>query len=66
MAEAGLSSVHRDVILGRSLKGMDAYYIVLSDAALHSAMDKYTQLFDKQISDDFENAYETAHEEVAI
>lgn len=43
MLLAGVDKVYRDAILGHSLKGMDAHYIVVSDASLTSALDKYTK-----------------------
>ena len=45
--------VHRDTILGHSLQGMDAYYIVPTDESLTKAMDKYTAWLDDQ--QDFAN-----------
>ena len=41
--------VHRDAILGHSLKGMDAHYIVVSDDSLTRAMDQYTKWFDREV-----------------
>jgi hypothetical protein len=49
MLLAGVDKVHRDAILGHSLKGMDAQYIVISDASLTSAMDQYTKWFDREV-----------------
>jgi integrase len=49
MLLAGVDKVHRDAILGHSLKGMDAHYIVVSDDSLTSAMDKYTKWFDREV-----------------
>jgi len=49
MLLAGVDKVHRDAILGHSLKGMDARYIVVSDAFLTSAMDRYTKWFDNEV-----------------
>jgi integrase len=49
MLFAGVDKVHRDAILGHSLKGMDARYIVVSDASLTSAVDKYTKWFDREV-----------------
>jgi len=46
MVEAGVDKVYRDTILGHSLKGMDANYIVPSDEALRGAMDRYTAFLD--------------------
>ena len=49
MAVAGIDKVYRDAILGHSLKGMDAYYIVPTDESLTEAMLKYTVWLDEQI-----------------
>ncbi|MCG6973105.1 MAG: tyrosine-type recombinase/integrase [Desulfobacterales bacterium] len=50
MLNAGVDKVHRDLILGHSLKGMDAHYMAPDDGALTKAMDKYTLWLDGQIS----------------
>ena len=50
MLNAGVDKVHRDLILGHSLKGMDVHYMAPDDKALTKAMDKYTLWFDGQIS----------------
>ena len=43
------------MILGHSLQGMDAYYLVSSEASLVEAMDQYIKWLDGQrISDIFE------------
>ena len=42
MLNAGVDKVHRDLILGHSLKGMDAHYMRPSDEDLHVAMERYT------------------------
>jgi integrase len=49
MLLAGVDKVHRDAILGHSLKGMDAHYIVVSDDSLTSAMDQYTKWLDREV-----------------
>lgn len=41
MAETGINKVHRDTLLGHSLRGMDVHYIVPTDATLIEAMQKY-------------------------
>lgn len=46
MVEAGVDQAYRDTILGHSLKGMDAHYIMPSDEALRAAMDRYTAFVD--------------------
>jgi integrase len=50
MLNAGMDKVHRDLILGHSLKGMDVHYMAPDDNALTKAMDKYTMWIDSQIS----------------
>lgn len=42
MLLAGMDRPHRDTILGHSLKGMDAHYVVPSDESLTKAMDRFT------------------------
>ena len=49
MLLAGVDRPHRDAILGHSLKGMDAHYIVPTDESLTKAMDRYTKLFDRKL-----------------
>jgi len=49
MVEAGIDKVYRDTILGHSLRGMDAHYIMPSDEALKAAMDKYTAFIDAKL-----------------
>ena len=49
MLYAGVDKVHRDVILGHSLKGMDIHYMAPSDESLKEAMDQYTQWLDAKI-----------------
>jgi len=43
--------VRRDAIVGHSLKGMDAHYIVLSDESLRESMDQYTVWLDEKIDE---------------
>ncbi|MBW2470315.1 MAG: tyrosine-type recombinase/integrase [Deltaproteobacteria bacterium] len=50
MLHAGVDKIHRDTILGHSLKGMDAHYIVITDESLTKAMNKYTNWLDQQIN----------------
>jgi hypothetical protein len=50
MLNAEVDKVHRDLILGHSLKGMDVYYMVPGDDALREAMNKYTIWTDGPIS----------------
>jgi integrase len=47
MLLAGVDRPHRDSILGHSLKGMDAHYIVPSDESLTNAMDRFTDWLDR-------------------
>jgi integrase len=46
MVEAGVDKVHRDLILGHSLKGMDVYYMAPTEKTLAEAMTKYTEWAD--------------------
>ncbi len=39
MLNAGVDKVHRDMILGHSLQGMDVNYLIESDESLRAAMD---------------------------
>jgi len=50
MVNAGVDQVHRDIILGHSLHGMDAHYIAPSEEDLHRAMGQYTRWLDGQLS----------------
>ena len=50
MLNAGVDKVHRDLILGHSLKGMDVHYLAPSDDSFKSAMDKYTRWLDVQVA----------------
>jgi integrase len=49
MLKAGVDKVRRDVLLGHSVKGMDAHYIVTDDDMLKDAMAKYTAWLDAQL-----------------
>lgn len=51
MLKAGVGKTLRDVILGHSLKGMDAYYIKPDDESLREAMEKYTGWLDIQLNE---------------
>jgi len=51
MLNAGVDKVHRDLILGHSLKGMDVHYMAPNDDSLKEAMDKYTRWLDEQIAE---------------
>ena len=46
MLNAGIDKVHRDMIIGHSLKGMDVHYMVADEDALKEAMVKYTKWLD--------------------
>lgn len=48
MVNAGVDQIHRDLILGHSLKGMDVHYISPSEDDLHRAMSIYTAWLDLQ------------------
>lgn len=50
MARAGVDKVFRDTIVGHSLEGMDAHYLVPSEEDLAEAMEKYTAWFDNEIA----------------
>jgi integrase len=50
MLAAGMDKVHRDLILGHSLQGMDTYYLSPSEADLHRAMSIYTAWLDGQFA----------------
>jgi integrase len=50
MLSAGVDKAHRDMIVGHSLHGMDAIYLVEDDDALRAAMDKFTKWMDKQLN----------------
>jgi hypothetical protein len=50
MLRAGLDKAMRDVILGHSLIGMDAYYLKPTDEDLREAMDRYTAWLDKELA----------------
>ena len=51
MLYAGVDKVRRDAIVGHSLKGMDIYYIVLSDESLREAINQYTVWLDEKIDE---------------
>jgi integrase len=50
MLSAGIDKVHRDLILGHSLQGMDVHYMAPDDETLKEAMEKYTRWIDNQIA----------------
>ena len=49
MLRAGVGKTYRDVILGHSLQGMDAYYLKPSEEDLIQAMARYTDWLDGQL-----------------
>jgi integrase len=55
MLNAGVDQVHRDVILGHSLHGMDAHYMSPSVEDLHRAMARYTEWLDGQFANVSQN-----------
>ena len=57
------SLIHRDLILGHSLQGMDAHYIVPDDDALRKAMDKYSQWLDEKIAQALANVDQSVDHE---
>jgi len=50
MLNAGVDKIHRDLILGHSLRGMDVHYLAPGEDSLKDAMDKYTTWIDVQIA----------------
>jgi hypothetical protein len=50
MLNAGVDKIHRDIILGHSLMGMDAHYMAPSEADLQRAKGKYTAWLDKNLA----------------
>jgi len=48
MLYAEVDKVHRDLILGHRLQGMDIHYMAPSDETLKKAMDKFTRWLDDQ------------------
>lgn len=62
MLNAGVDKIHRDIILGHSLMGMDAHYMAPSEADLHRAMDKYTAWLDKNLASVDQNVDQEAQE----
>jgi len=60
MLNAGIDKVHRDLILGHSLKGMDVHYLAPNDDYLKEAMDKYPRWLDEQIK----NVYRVLNKKV--
>ncbi len=50
MFNAGVDKVHRDIILGYSLHGMDVHYISSSEEDLHRAMGIYTAWLDVELT----------------
>jgi integrase len=50
MLAAGVDKIHRDLIVGHALQGMDAHYISPSEDELHAAMGRYTAWLDAQIA----------------
>jgi integrase len=50
MLNAGVDKVHRDLILGHSLQGMDIHYMAPSEDDLHRAMARYTEWLDGQLA----------------
>jgi integrase len=50
MVNAGIDQVHRDLILGHSLNGMDIFYMAPAEDDLAAAMARYTHWLDDQIA----------------
>ena len=49
MLRAGVQKAYRDLILGHSLQGMDAYYISPDDETLKQAMNKYSTWIETEL-----------------
>lgn len=56
MLNAGIDKIYRDVILGHSLAGMDAFYMSPSDEDLHRAMKKFTVWLDEKMATKLKNS----------
>ena len=66
MLAAGVQKEYRDIIVGHSLSGMDARYIVPDEDVLTKAMVQYTKWSDDQIKATLENVDQTVdHDEEA-
>ena len=63
MLSAGIDKVHRDLILGHSLQGMDVHYIVADENSLRLAMEKYTRWLDKQIAESLASVDQTVDQQ---
>jgi vacuolar-type H+-ATPase subunit F/Vma7 len=50
MLNPGVDKVHRDLILGHSLTGMDVHYMAPTEDDFYRAMRKYTDWLDAQIT----------------
>ncbi len=55
MLSAGVDKIHRDLILGHSLQGMDAHYLAPSENDLQKAMSKYTAWLEAQFANVSQN-----------
>ncbi len=64
MVKAGVNKVYRDLILGHSLQGMDAHYIVESglEGRMRQAMDHYATWLENQFKNGLgqQNGQQTA------
>ena len=60
MVNAGVDHVHRDLMLGHSLKGMDVHYMAPSEEDLQQAMAKYAAWLDSQIQGVDQNVDQTS------
>jgi len=65
MLTAGVDKVHRDLILGHSLKGMDIHYMAPDEDTLKEAMDKYTRWVDGQIANVDQTVDQEAEKELS-
>jgi integrase len=55
MLNSGMDKAHRDMIIGHSLEGMDAHYLVPTEDSLTEAMDRYTRWLDERLLDEKES-----------
>ncbi len=63
MSRAGIAKEYRDVIMGHSLKGMDAHYLRFSDEDLRRTMALYTEWLDAQLLAHSANASQNASQD---
>ena len=64
MLKAGIDGIYRDKIVGHSLKGMDAHYIVPDEDDLRNAMDKFTGWADSEIANVNQTVNQNTHSQL--